>query len=56
MCSSDLRLSQTTNLLSPLQKFNTQVIGHYQLNDSVRLFGEAWFSSTHATNLIAQPQ
>ena len=50
------RLSQTTNLLSPLQKFNTQVVGHYQLNDSVRLFGEAWFSSTHATNLIAQPQ
>ncbi len=50
------RLSQTTNLLSPLQKFNTQVLGHYQLNDSVRLFGEGWFSSTHAQNLIAQPQ
>jgi len=50
------RLSQTTNLLSPLQKFNTQLLGHYQLNDKVRLFGEAWFSSTHATNLLAQPQ
>jgi len=50
------RLSQTTNLLSPLQKLNTQVLGSYQLNDSVRLFGEAWFSSTHAQNLIAQPQ
>jgi len=50
------RLSQTTNLLSPLQKFNTQVLGHYQLNDKVRLFGEAWFSSTHAQNLLAQPQ
>ena len=50
------RLSQTTNLLSPLQKLNTQVLGHYQLNDKVRLFGEAWFSSTHAQNLLAQPQ
>jgi outer membrane receptor protein involved in Fe transport len=50
------RLSQTSNLLSPLQKLNTQVLGSYQLNDQVRLFGEGWFSSTHAQNLIAQPQ
>jgi hypothetical protein len=50
------RLSQTTNLLSPLQKLNTQVLGHYQVNDNVRVFGEAWFSSTHAQNLLAQPQ
>ena len=50
------RLSQVSNLLSPLEKINTEAIGHFQFNDNLRLFGEAWFSGTHAESLITQPQ
>jgi outer membrane receptor protein involved in Fe transport len=50
------RLSQTTNLLSPLERTNLDALGSFELSDKVRVFGEAWFSESHATNLIAQPQ
>ncbi|MBS0393754.1 MAG: TonB-dependent receptor [Proteobacteria bacterium] len=50
------RLSQTTNLLSPLERINVDTLGSFQLTDRTRLFAEGWFSETHAENLIAQPQ
>src|SRR5258708_40078626 len=28
---------------------------HFQLNDRINVFGEGYFSQTHATNLISQP-
>jgi iron complex outermembrane receptor protein len=49
------RLSQTTNLLSPTERINIDVLPNFKINDHVNLYGEGWFSETHATNLIAQP-
>ena len=50
-----LRLSTVSNLLSPTERVNFDTLMHFQLNDRVNIFGEGYFSETHATNLIAQP-
>jgi iron complex outermembrane receptor protein len=50
-----LRLSTVSNLLSPTERTNIDTNMHFQLNDRVNLFGEGYFSETHATNLLAQP-
>jgi iron complex outermembrane receptor protein len=50
------RLSQTTNLLSPLERINLDALGSFRLTDTTRVYAEGWFSETHGTNLITQPQ
>lgn len=50
-----IRLSQFSNLLSPTERVNIDGLGNFKLTDHVNLYGEAWFSETHGTNLIAQP-
>jgi iron complex outermembrane receptor protein len=50
-----LRLSTVSNLLSPTERINIDTLMHYQLNDRINIFGEGYFSETHATNLLAQP-
>jgi len=50
-----LRLSTVSNLLSPTERINVDTLMHFQLNDRVNIFGEGYFSETHATNLISQP-
>jgi len=50
-----LRLSTVSNLLSPTERINIDSLMHYQLTDRINVFGEGYFSETHATNLISQP-
>jgi iron complex outermembrane recepter protein len=50
-----LRLSQVTNLLAPTERINVDVLPNFKINDHMTLFGEGWFSETHARNLISQP-
>ena len=50
-----LRLSSVNNLLSPTERTNIDTLDHFQINDYVNVFGEGYFSETHATNLVAQP-
>ncbi len=50
-----LRLSKVSNLLSPTERINADVLGNFKINDYVSAFSEGWFSETHATNLLAQP-
>ena len=49
------RLSQTSNLLSPTERMNLDVLGNFALNDHMKAFAEGWFSETHATALLQQP-
>ena len=49
-----LRLSQVSNLLSPTTRLNVDTLMHFQINDRLNVFGEGYFSETHATNLISQ--
>ncbi|HWZ64883.1 MAG TPA: TonB-dependent receptor [Steroidobacteraceae bacterium] len=50
-----IRLSQFSNLLSPLERSNIDTIDNFKINDHINLFAETWFSETHARNLISQP-
>jgi outer membrane receptor protein involved in Fe transport len=50
-----IRLSQFSNLLSPQERINADLLGNFTITDHVSTFAEAWFSETHAKNLIAQP-
>jgi outer membrane cobalamin receptor len=50
-----LRLSTVSNLLSPTERINADVLSNFKINDAVTVFSEGWFSETHATNLLAQP-
>jgi iron complex outermembrane receptor protein len=50
-----LQLAQVSNLLSPTERINFDVLPNFKVNDSLTLFGEGWFSETHATNLVSQP-
>lgn len=50
-----LRLSTVSNLLSPTERENVDLLGNFKINDYVNAFAEGWFSETHATNLVSQP-
>jgi len=50
-----IRLSQFSNLLSPTERINADVLGNFALSDHVNVYSEGWFSEIHSTNLIAQP-
>ena len=50
-----LSLAAVSNLLSPLERKNLDMLSHVDITDSTRFFAEAWFSETDATNLVAQP-
>jgi outer membrane cobalamin receptor len=50
-----LRLSQTSNLLSPTERINVDTLGNFDVTDHWKTFWEGWFSETHATNLLSQP-
>jgi iron complex outermembrane receptor protein len=50
-----LRLSTVSNLLSPTERMNADLLGNFKINDNITAFAEGWFSETHATNLLTQP-
>jgi iron complex outermembrane receptor protein len=46
--------AQLTTLESPQERINFTSLGHYQVNEHVRIFDELWLSETHTTYPIAQ--
>ena len=50
-----IRLSQFSNLLSPIERMNIDTLGNFKVTDHMNAFAEGWFSETHATALIQQP-
>lgn len=48
-------LNNTQQLLTDTERYNATLLGGYELTDNVRLFGEAWFAHSGATNLRDQP-
>jgi outer membrane receptor protein involved in Fe transport len=49
------RFSSAFNLLSPLERVNIDTLNHFQVNEHLDIFGEGWFSESHASNLATQP-
>jgi outer membrane receptor protein involved in Fe transport len=47
-------LGQITTLLSSLERINATSLGHFQINDNVRVFGELWYAETHADSPVNQ--
>lgn len=50
-----IRLSQFSNLLSPIERLNFDTLGNFEVTDHIKAFAEGWFSEIHATSLITQP-
>ena len=49
-------IRDTSNLLTDTERWNANLIGHYEITDNIRLFGEAWYSHTKGVNLVTQPE
>jgi iron complex outermembrane receptor protein len=48
-----LDVSNYNTILTHQQRINAVALGHFQLDDHVRLFGESWFSEIHANYPVA---
>jgi outer membrane receptor protein involved in Fe transport len=46
---------RSTNLLASTRRYSGVALGRYDLSDTVRLFGEAWYSNSKGRNLRSQP-
>lgn len=49
-------LRDTSNLLTDTDRWNANLVGHYDITDGIRLFGEAWYSHTKGVSLVSQPE
>jgi outer membrane receptor protein involved in Fe transport len=45
----------TQQILSDTERYNANLLGHFDINDNVRLFGEFWYSHSKGTQLRNQP-
>lgn len=52
-CGFDL-VDDTTQIRSPVERINVSMLGHYDINDNIRLFLESTFSNSQATELVNQ--
>ncbi len=46
----------TTQELSDTERYNANLVGHFDFNDNLRLFGEAWYSHSKSVDLTSQPE
>ncbi len=49
-------IRDTSQALSDIERYNANLIGHFDITDSIRLFAEGWYSHTKGTNLRTQPE
>ena len=49
-------IRDTSNLLTKTQRWNANLIGHFDITPNIRLFGEGWYAHTKGTNLVTQPE
>jgi outer membrane receptor protein involved in Fe transport len=49
-------LFQFVNVLTDTKRYSGVVTGNFQVTDSIRVFGEGWFSHSEGVNLRAQPE
>jgi iron complex outermembrane recepter protein len=49
-----LNQNQLNSLLTPQERINGTMLGHFQLTEHVRLFGEFWYSETHTLQPLSE--
>ena len=46
----------TSQALSDTERYNANLLGHYDITDNIRFFAEGWYSHSKSTNLVTQPE
>ena len=49
-------IRDTSQALSDTERYNANLIGHFDITDNIRLFGEGWYSHSKSTDLTTQPE
>jgi iron complex outermembrane recepter protein len=49
-------VQETTQALADTQRYNANLLGHFDITDNIRLFGEGWYAHSKASDLVAQPE
>jgi outer membrane receptor protein involved in Fe transport len=49
-------IRDTSQALSDTERYNANLIGHFDVTDNIRLFAEGWYSHSKSTNLATQPE
>jgi outer membrane receptor protein involved in Fe transport len=49
-------IRDTSQALSDIERYNANLIGHFDITDNIRLFAEGWYSHSKGTNLRTQPE
>ena len=46
----------TTQALANTRRYNANLLGHFDITDNIRLFGEGWYAHSKSGDLVAQPE
>jgi len=46
----------TSQALSNTERYNANLLTHFDVTDNIRLFGEGWFAHSKSTDLVTQPE
>ena len=46
----------TSQALSDTERYNANLIGHFDITENIRVFAEGWYSHKKGVNLVAQPE
>jgi len=49
-------IRDTSQALSDIERYNANLIGHFDITSNIRLFAEGWYSHSKGTNLQTQPE
>ena len=49
-------VQDTTQALADTKRYNANLLGHFDITDNIRLFGEGWYAHSKASDLVAQPE
>jgi outer membrane receptor protein involved in Fe transport len=47
---------ETTQALADTQRYNMNLLGHFDISSNIRLFGEAWYAHSKSRDLVTQPE
>jgi outer membrane receptor protein involved in Fe transport len=49
-------IRDTSQALSNTERYNANLLGHFDITDNIRFFAEGWYSRSKSTNLSTQPE
>lgn len=46
----------TTQALADTERYNANLLGHFDVTDNIRFFGEGWYAHSKSQDLVTQPE